>query len=437
MKKHVGIFMLALSLILVSAYGIEAQPGAGKPAGSGNDCRIMATNGNLDRFLGNDNLGDYWDRQLGVVISSNHKTWLNFSLQSFNYGRTDVSSVSANARVSALGIMIPVGSKFSIKTVYDAWVELGTKKTIDAGGVYLNWNPNDCWWSEFAIEQFLDKAPELYNLTAEYAMFKDTLVIGHLYSGFSHQYVQEDNVPRHYEERIMLGSVFNVGSWRIGWGASSRFDSQFWGKDSRAWNFSVALPVSYSDTRPWAPGLYVNYREKPGSRYLMALGSFGGYALNPHMITALIRSNYRALNTPTRVVNNQNFNIAVLNSNPQEFGRISWSIVSFSFDPTDDLTSTSTEGSLFYTHTPWHSGTFAHPFIGYTYGDSEDITYNVGRHRLESIGHARHSIDVGGRFRYRHVPGTDPEKGYLRIDVTTHFGSGGYEGSAVELTTWF
>lgn len=436
MKKQLAVLAVMLAMGALLTHPVQAQSDSEKaPVLAIDNLRVATSAGHVDRFLGNENLGAYWERKFGVVMESQHQILINFLLRSYDYGRVDLSGLEANARIAELGLTVPFGRRFSIRTVYDAWVD-EKASTIDAGGAYLNWKPNDQWWVEFAIEQFFSKAPELYNLTADYTVPEHWPVVSHVFSGVSSQYVQNDYEPHHSEDRIMVGSLIPVGSWRFGWGVSTRIDSLSWSQDVRAWNVSVALPVSYEDTRPWAPGMYVNYREKPGSKYLMALGSCGGYALNPHVISALLRSNYRALNTPTRVVNNQNFNISVLNSNPQEFGRISGSFIWFNFDVTDELSSQSVQGSVYYTHTPWHTGKLAYPFIGYTYGNSEDITYSVSRHRLESVGHVRHSIDVGGRLRWRKVAGSDADKGYLRIDVTTLIGSDGYEGGAIELTTW-
>lgn len=389
------------------------------------------------RMLGDENRGDYWARKIEVLMESSHRTLLNFSLQSFDYNQVNLMGLDANARIVDLGITIPANSKVSVRTVYNSWTEYGTNEATDAGGIYLDWRANERWRLEMATEMFFSKAPELYYVTSEYQVPENWPLVSCLYSGFSRQYIQTEGQPHHFGDRLAVGAMVPLGSWQINWGISTRIDSVQWNQDARAWNIGLALPVDYSNHSPWAPGFYMNYREKPGSRYLMILGSFGGYAFNTHVISALYRSNHRALNIPTRVVNNQNFDIRVLNTHSQEFGRISCSFIRFEFDVTDDLPSQSIEGSLYYTHTPLESGIVTQPFIGYTYSKPEDISYSFFKHQLESIGHTQHIVNFGGRLRLWSQGGSSDDAGMIRLSFESVLGSSGIEGVSFASTVWF
>lgn len=382
------------------------------------------------KFLGNRNHGDYQSGNLNFQINSGHQTLYCFSLLANDFRKVDLAGLDANATEVSVGGTVPTSKQLQIRLIYNSWSQYGTRITDQAGGIYLDYQPNSLWQFEYGTEMFFHQAPQVYFLRGA----REFLFV-QLTGGFSKHYVQEEGVEHHFEDRFELGTTITLGPILLNLGFGTRTDPFSWKSETRAWTVGFGL-TSFNDSSIFAPEVYLSYREKPGSRHLIGIGSFGGREIS-YAISPLFSSCHQTLLIPTRVVRNQNFNIRVLNQHTQEFGLIAYSFAWFEFDINDQLSCQNYKGSIYFTGKGCDFHGFADPFIGYTFSDLEEITFNPAMHQLQNIGHIQHTIDFGGRFKVKSTSEKSHKKGYLRLNCTIIFSSQDIEGGSLGATFWF
>ncbi|MFA5135099.1 MAG: hypothetical protein WC505_04950 [Patescibacteria group bacterium] len=427
-------------LLVASASAVCAQPhGQGSAEASYRaitDFRLTGEFGWLDKFLGNDNRGTYGTYGTNLSLSSGPYTLFTFRTTGFDYRNVELTGLGTNKSENSFGGTAIMSRKVKLRLVYNSWVDSDNGAATQALGMYLEYRPSRTWRIEYGEELFYGQSPEIYFAMAERTMTNTAYCTGfapdgtpvqkpietnrYLYAGFSRHYAQEPGQEHRFRDKLMVSCLVPAGPWRIGAGFAHRIDSLEWSGETRAWTIAIGLPSS-DDSTSWSPSLYAKATIKPGSKNIYAMGSFYGHDMPDAVLNMLFRAGFRSMLMPTRVVNNQSFDIRVQDIHTQEHGKIGWYAAYFEFEPTDYLVSKSFKGAVYYTWTRFRS----QPFLGYAYSYQEEVTFDFMERKLESPGHEQHMLSCGGRL------------GNVRFEATGAFGTTGFEGGAITTTAWF
>ncbi|MFA6908569.1 MAG: hypothetical protein WC289_01655 [Patescibacteria group bacterium] len=423
-------FAVAVIVVIAPAvYGQHPSAGGGERLRL-DTYRLSIGAAHVDKYVGDQCRGRYWSERFALDIGGNHQSLVSISASGSDLKSVNMSGITDNVRTLLVGVRIPFYSSFSVRVAYNSLIEAGSLEAVEALGVYSEYTFSSQTKMEVGAETFLDESPEIvYGFINHRPSASPLSSIG---AGISeHRYEENGNGPFPYRRSIVGATWSGVpGDISIGCDPLS-FDA-----DRSAWMVAYARPVQYDDDRIWAPGMYLTWRQKPGSKYFLGMASFGGKSLNPDVCGILTRSGWKSLLIPTRVVRNQNFHIQTLSQHNQEFGRVSCSFVWFEFDVGDALASKSWEGSLYYSHVGWSAGRLAEPFIGYTASHEEQIVFNTTFYRLENPVHLVHAVELGFRLHILQSEKDSYERGYVRVAFSTLFSDGGMDGVKVYCTTW-
>jgi hypothetical protein len=386
-KRYFGFFAVVFSIILISASTTLGQNGAGFVV-----YKLWLTSEHSQRYLGDAKLGPLNRGIIDLSISSGYYSMFSLRLTVNNFNNADMEKLEINNSEKSLGVMIPAARWLKLKGVLNTWID-NKDSTVEAGGMYAEVNPSKKIRLETGMEIFFRHNPEVYYLLARYQPAQKKLLFSQLFAGYAKRYMQGSDEIHRFNDRWIFGGIMSIKGKQLGLAVSSRADSLSWDKDTRAWTVSFGWPKSGEGE--WAPSMYYKYCLKPGSRYFMGMGALGGDGFPIDVINVLQFSGFRSLLTPARVVNNQSFDLRVINQRTNENGRFSWDLFYLGIDITDQLTNHSFEGSVYYTALGWKYRRLVDPSIGYTYSYMEDITFDTRKHKRVSLGHATHAVSLG------------------------------------------
>ncbi|MBI3963376.1 MAG: hypothetical protein HY341_00085 [Candidatus Kerfeldbacteria bacterium] len=378
------------------------------------------------RHLGRTDLGDVGSLELRLYVDNpaTHTRILGVEFAQYD-----------NAVSAASGIVLPE-KEFSFGAMFHATRRCALKVAVTQQ-TFLN----DAPFATFGVYPSYQRqrgALELgferdqQDATFSYAMGKvATGGIQALYGASLEQYVVEHATVEQYRQPHLGGGVQTTFAAR----QIHLIGTSSYNTDARrfTWTAGFSRYANLGDAG-LNPALIVAYREKPESRYALAILAFWGDSIHKYASTGIHEAFFRGGLKRSRIIGARYFDTPGVGKSydQQDFGRLTFaaSLLTLDAGSTAQLVSNEVTGTL---TAPGSVGPIVQPFVAVQWSEFSDLIYDPVQHRLDDPSQRLWKVKVGGKLRFAQRGDPRQMLGTTRMSI----GLDSQGGSKLQVTSWF
>lgn len=389
----------------------------------------------VPRFVGSDEIGSirsggfrlYADRLIPIPGTSKTRPslLLGIEYQAFDNRLTVPTTLALPQHTFNLGADLPLAGLTGIRLAASSQQYLNDDPYASFG-IYP-YRRFDTGSAELGFEQ------DLQHRTWALALGTRTVPFGAVMAGGSLERLPRDRGSTDTEQQGRIGAALLVSV------PHSRIDAFGGGNycldDERfVWVGGLSLNANVRGNGI-QPSVLIAHRQRPDSRYTLAIATLWGRTLHPQVTRAIHEAFFRGGLKETRVIGGRYMGDPGLGSEHEmvDFGSFAIALSNLEVDAGDatllerDVTA--------YGTLPWTLGPLMNPVLGVTYGEFSDLIFNPAIHGMDDPDQRYWEFKLGIKVLtdLDHAHDTLREAGFARVWLAIDNGG----ATRLKVTTWF
>ncbi len=389
--------------------------------------RFMSQRTQLDRYLGQDAVGQISGQDIKLFVDNSRRTrLLALEIENYNNDVPDSIGLELPEKRRNIGVCLPLTNHFTFRYVHNSY-EYNISDDFTTEGYY------PCF-DDTTNRIMLGFEEDNERSFLAYGYGRQQLGHWQLYTAASQERYDKGmrQKERVINERLGFATSRLVSGLQLFASGTYNF-----GTERPTWSAGLARPVPMGSTQP---GFYVSGRYKPEATFVLAMFTIGTKAFPQEMVADQFTSSMVSTMHTSRIVRGRDFDVMGGSSSGykiQEMSDVAGYLTLVDTEVTETASVRELEAALYGTLS-WCIARLANPFIGFAHSESRDLIYNPMLHGMDDPGQSWNTVMLGGKINVlaRPDPRGTRKAGYLKLESKLRFNRHGFNGLSLEGTFW-